>query len=78
MLLTNWELKLDFHFGGYAKSTPQLIQFIERFKTTHNVPLEFVYTGKLMSGIYSLISSGFFPRGATILAIHTGGLQVPK
>ena len=77
-VLTNWELKSDFHFGGYAKSTPQLIQFIERFKTVHNVPLEFVYTGKLMSGIYSLISSGFFPRGTTILAIHTGGLQVPK
>jgi len=77
-VLTNWELKSDFHFGGYAKFTPQLIQFIERFKTVHNVPLEFVYTGKLMSGIYSLISSGFFPRGTTILAIHTGGLQVPK
>ena len=77
-VLTNWEMKLDFHFGGYAKSTPQLIQFIERFNTVHNVPLEFVYTGKLMSGIYSLISSGFFPRGTTILAIHTGGLQVPK
>lgn len=77
-VLTNWELKSDFHFGGYAKSTPKLTQFIERFKTVHNVPLEFVYTGKLMSGIYSLISSGFFPRGTTILAIHTGGLQVPK
>ena len=77
-VLTNWELNFDFHFGGYAKSTPQLIQFVERFKRVHNVPLEFVYTGKLMAGIYSLISSGFFSRGTTILAIHTGGLQVPK
>jgi 1-aminocyclopropane-1-carboxylate deaminase len=77
-VLTNWELMSAYHFGGYAKSTPQLIEFIERFKTIHNVPLEFVYTGKMMFGIYSLISSGFFPRGTTILAIHTGGLQVPK
>jgi 1-aminocyclopropane-1-carboxylate deaminase len=73
--LSNWELVHDYHFGGYAKSTPQLMQFIERFKTTHDIPLEFVYTGKMMAGIYHLISSGYFPRGSTILAIHTGGLQ---
>ena len=73
--LSNWELVHDYHFGGYAKSTPQLMQFIERFKTTHDIPLEFVYTGKMMAGIYHLISSGYFSRGSTILAIHTGGLQ---
>jgi 1-aminocyclopropane-1-carboxylate deaminase len=74
--LSNWKLMHDYHFGGYAKSTPQLTQFIERFKTLHNIPLEFVYTGKMMAGIYHMISSGFFLRGSTILAIHTGGLQV--
>lgn len=73
--LSNWELVYDFHFGGYAKSTPELMQFIERFRTTHDIPLEFVYTGKMMAGIYHLASSGFFSRGSTILAIHTGGLQ---
>jgi 1-aminocyclopropane-1-carboxylate deaminase len=74
--IANWQLMYDYHFGGYGKSTPQLLEFIEHFKTVHNVPLEFVYTGKMMAGIYDLISSGFFPRGTTILAIHTGGLQV--
>jgi 1-aminocyclopropane-1-carboxylate deaminase len=76
--LTNWQLVYDYHFGGYGKSTPWLTEFIEYFKTAHNIPVEFVYTGKLMAGIYDLISSGFFPRGSTILAIHTGGLQVPR
>src|SRR5688572_8071409 len=74
--LSNWELVHDYHFGGYAKSTPQLMQFIELFKTIHDIPLEFVYTGKMMAGIYHLISSGYFSRGSTILAIHTGGLQL--
>lgn len=72
---SNWQLIYDYHFGGYAKATPELFQFIEAFNSSHNVPLEFIYTGKMMAGIYDLISKGFFRRGATILAIHTGGLQ---
>ena len=73
---TNWQVLHDFHFGGYAKSTPALAQFIERFKMMHNIPLEFVYTGKMMFGIYELLTKGFFKRGSTILAIHSGGLQL--
>ena len=72
----NWQLLYDFHFGGYAKSTPMLLQFMERFKNLHNVPLEFVYTGKMMFGIYQLLAKGFFKRGSTILVIHSGGLQL--
>ncbi|MBL0741827.1 1-aminocyclopropane-1-carboxylate deaminase/D-cysteine desulfhydrase [Chryseolinea lacunae] len=71
----NWQLLTDYHFGGYAKSTPALLQFIEAFKTQHGVPLEFVYTGKMMAGIFDLVKKGFFERGSTLLALHTGGLQ---
>jgi 1-aminocyclopropane-1-carboxylate deaminase len=71
----NWQLVFDYHFGGYAKATPELFKFIDAFNASHNIPLEFIYTGKMMAGIYDLISKGFFQRGATILAIHTGGLQ---
>jgi 1-aminocyclopropane-1-carboxylate deaminase len=70
-----WELIHDYHFGGYAKATVELLRFIDAFKTLHRVPLEFVYTGKMLAGIFDLISKGFFKRGATILVIHTGGLQ---
>ena len=52
-----------------------LIDFINTFKTSHSVPLDPIYTGKMMFGIYDLISKGFFPENAKILAIHTGGLQ---
>ena len=74
--LSNWQLRYDYHFGGYAKVTPELVQFVNRFKSVHDVPLELVYTGKMMAGVYNLISQGFFSRGTTILAIHTGGLQM--
>jgi 1-aminocyclopropane-1-carboxylate deaminase len=72
---TKWQLMHDFHFGGYAKTTPELLKFIEQFYRDHALPLDFIYTGKMMAGIYDLIRKGFFPKGATILALHTGGLQ---
>ncbi|MFK7781031.1 1-aminocyclopropane-1-carboxylate deaminase/D-cysteine desulfhydrase [Psychroserpens sp.] len=72
---TNWELNTDYHFGGYAKINEDLIQFINTFKETYNVPLDPIYTGKMMYGIYDLMSKGYFDKNSKILAIHTGGLQ---
>ena len=71
----NWDLILDYHFGGYAKFDEQLISFINDFKRKHGIPLDPIYTGKLMFGIYDLIKNGFFKVGERILAIHSGGLQ---
>ena len=48
---------------------------MNQFKRENNIPLDPVYTGKMMFGIYDLISMGFFPENAKILTIHTGGLQ---
>lgn len=72
---SNWRLMFDYHFGGYAKSKTALTTFLHEFSSLHEVPLEKIYTGKMMAGIYDLMSKGFFERGSTILAIHTGGLQ---
>jgi 1-aminocyclopropane-1-carboxylate deaminase len=71
----NWNINLDYHFGGYAKINLQLIQFINRFEIINNIKLEPIYTGKLFYGIYKLIRTEYFKKGNTILAIHTGGLQ---
>ena len=65
----------DYHFGGYAKHTPELLRFIENFEKQNNIPLEQVYTGKMMFGIYDLIQKGHFKRNETVVAVHTGGLQ---
>ncbi len=72
---SNWQLVTDYHFGGYGKINKELIDFINKFKKDTNIPLDPVYTGKMMFGIFDLIEKGFFPKGSKILAIHTGGLQ---
>lgn len=74
-LLTNWDINLDYHFGGYAKFNKQLINFIDRFISITGIPIEPIYTGKMLFGIYDLVSNGFFREGSRIVAIHTGGLQ---
>ncbi len=65
----------DYHFGGYAKVKPELLDFIQGFTERTGIPLDPIYTGKMMFGIYDLIQKEFFREGSTILAIHTGGLQ---
>ena len=70
-----WTLNLDYHFGGYAKVNKALIDFINNFKTTHQISLDPVYTGKMLFGLWDLIEKDYFRRGSTIIAIHTGGLQ---
>ena len=72
---SNWEINLNYHFGGYAKLNSELVAFIERFEKQNNIPIEPVYSGKMFYGIYDLILKGYFKKGKTILAIHTGGLQ---
>ncbi len=71
----NWELITNFHFGGYAKINKELVDFINDFKSLQNIPLDPVYTGKLMFGVYKLIEKGYFKKNANVLVIHTGGLQ---
>lgn len=71
----NWELQTDYHFGGYGKVTEELIHFINDFYLQTKIPLDPIYTGKMVFGIIDLINSGFFPENSSILAIHTGGLQ---
>lgn len=71
----NWELCLDYHFGGYAKIKKELVDFINDFKKQYAIPLDPVYTGKLFYGVFDLIAKDYFREGTTILLIHTGGLQ---
>lgn len=68
----------DYHFGGYAKRTSNLISFMNDFYTQHAIPLDFVYTGKMMYGVFDLIKKNYFPRNSKVLCIHTGGLQGNK
>lgn len=72
---TNWEINSDYYFGGYAKVSDELINFINNFKKQYQIPLDPVYTGKMVFGVLDLIQKNYFLPDAKILMIHTGGLQ---
>ncbi|WP_430400202.1 1-aminocyclopropane-1-carboxylate deaminase/D-cysteine desulfhydrase [Flavobacterium sp.] len=71
----NWALNTDYHFGGYGKVNDELIAFINEFHKKTNVPLDPIYTGKMVYGVYDLIKKDYFSNNSKILMIHTGGLQ---
>lgn len=71
----NFDLIKEYHFGGYARTKPELLAFIEEFYKLNEIQLDPVYTGKMMFGLNESIKSGLIPEGKTVLAIHTGGLQ---
>ncbi len=69
------EVMHGYHFGGYGKYTEELLRWMNYFYHMSTIPLDFVYTGKMMFGIFDLLKRGYFSPGAKILAIHSGGLQ---
>ncbi|MDM1492080.1 1-aminocyclopropane-1-carboxylate deaminase/D-cysteine desulfhydrase [Acinetobacter indicus] len=71
----NWRILDNYCCGGYAKTTPELIQFIQTFEQRYNIPLEQAYTGKMLRGIFDLIDQDKIGPDQKILLIHTGGLQ---
>jgi len=71
----NWALQSDYHFGGYGKINAELITFINDFKEKTTIPLDPIYTGKMLFGILDLVRKNYFEPHTKILVIHTGGLQ---
>ncbi len=71
----NYQLMLNYHFGGYAKIKADLIHFMDEFTKDTAIPLDPVYTGKMLYGTFDLIKNDHFPKGSKIIAVHTGGLQ---
>lgn len=73
--LKQFNLIEDYHFGGYAKYTGELLGFMNSFYKESSVPSDFVYTGKLFYALNDLVKKNYFPAGSNVLAIHSGGLQ---
>jgi 1-aminocyclopropane-1-carboxylate deaminase len=70
-----WELITSYHFGGYGKISEPLLMFLNDFYQIHKIPLDPIYTGKMVFGVMDLIRNNYFPSNSKILLIHTGGLQ---
>lgn len=71
----NFSLISDYHFGGYGKVNEELILFINTFYKEYKIPLDPIYTGKMVFGVIDLIKKNYFPENSKILLIHTGGIQ---
>jgi len=65
----------DYHFGGYAKCNPKLIDWMNHLYRLYQLPTDRVYTSKMMYGLFQLLEQGYFAPGSRIVAIHSGGLQ---
>jgi 1-aminocyclopropane-1-carboxylate deaminase len=62
--------------GKYAKNSSELNEFCDTFEQDHQIKIEPIYTGRMFYGLYDLIESNYFPKGSTILALHTGGVKL--
>lgn len=71
---TNFQISTDYHFGGYAKTSPLLVDFINTKKQELNVLFDPIYTGKALFGVWDMIAKGNFDD-RTLVFLHTGGLQ---
>ncbi|MES4888833.1 pyridoxal-phosphate dependent enzyme [Streptomyces sp. NPDC096012] len=68
----SWSLDERFHFGGYARTPPELEAFAQDFEARHGLPVERLYVAKLLYGLTVLAGEGAFSRGTTIAAVVTG------
>lgn len=69
----SFNLHTDYNFGGYAKTTPELLLFIQKFIAATGILIDPVYTGKMLFAVYDLARKNYFLPGSKILAVHTGG-----
>ncbi len=65
----------DYHFGGYAKQTAALFDFMKELWQKEKVPTDIIYTSKLLYASFDLLKKHYFPAGSRVLIIHSGGLQ---
>ncbi|WP_444884577.1 1-aminocyclopropane-1-carboxylate deaminase/D-cysteine desulfhydrase [Microbulbifer sp. PSTR4-B] len=69
------DLMNEYHCGGYGKYPSQLQAFQQAFECQSGIPLDPIYTAKLLYAIHLKANAGHFECGTKILALHSGGLQ---
>lgn len=71
----DYQIIEDYHFGGFGKFNPALIEFINSYKYKFGIDLDPIYTGKLVFGLHDLMKKDFFRKGSTLVWVHGGGNQ---
>lgn len=72
---SNWQLLHDYHFGGYAKTPMQVLDFVSEMESDYSLILDPIYTGKAFYALLDQIKKGLIEKGSKVLFVHTGGLQ---
>lgn len=72
---SNWQLLHDYHFGGYAKTPTQIVEFVSEMEKDYGLMLDPIYTGKAFYALLDQIKKGLIAKGSKVLFVHTGGLQ---
>jgi 1-aminocyclopropane-1-carboxylate deaminase len=67
-----WQIDDEFHFGGFARRTPELDAFIADFRARHGLTLDWVYVAKMVYGLSTHLQRGTFAPGTTVVAVVTG------
>jgi 1-aminocyclopropane-1-carboxylate deaminase/D-cysteine desulfhydrase-like pyridoxal-dependent ACC family enzyme len=74
-MTANLSLDTRWHFGGYGKWDDELLAFMREFERSEGIPLDQIYTGKMLFGLARQISNGELADEDRVLVIHSGGLQ---
>lgn len=70
-----WRLDLDHHFGGYAKRSPELMDFVDDFEARHGLRIDWIYVAKMMYGIFDLVAHGTIEPATIVVAVITGAMD---
>ena len=71
----NWIIEDQYHFGGFAKTSHELFEFMLDIYHRTGLITEPVYTAKALYALYQHISERRYRSGSKIVMLHTGGLQ---
>lgn len=73
--VNHWQLLTQYHMGGYAKTTAELLQQMPDFESAFGINLDPIYTAKMVMAFYNQLQKSLLKPGSKIVLLHTGGLQ---
>ena len=68
----NWRMDNGWTFGGYGRTTPELLAFAADFRSRHGISLDPGYEAKAMFGVFAGLGEGDLRRGATVAFLLAG------
>lgn len=72
---SSWHLFSTRAMRAHRELTTELAVFLQSFELSEGIPLDPVYTVRMLARLRGLIADGTVPDGSTVIAVHTGGLQ---